>query len=50
MKAMCIHILGTTPSPKGLSGTRTGCPGKVVDSPSLEVLKKCVDVALKAMV
>jgi len=40
-------VLGKILSPKGLSGTGTGSPGK---SPSPEVFKRRVDVALRDMV
>lgn len=35
---------------KSLSSTGTGCPGKVVDSPSLEKFKRCVGKVLRDMV
>ena len=35
---------------KEWSGIETGCPGKLVQSPSPEVLKKCVDMALQHIV
>jgi len=35
---------------KEWSGIGTGCPGKWLESPSLEVFKKRVDVALWDMV
>lgn len=37
-------------SPKGLLSIGTGGPGKVVESPSLEEFRRCVDMVLRDMV
>jgi len=42
-------ILGKISSQKEWSNIRTGCPGKVLESLSLEVFKKMVDVAVREM-
>jgi len=54
MASSCVrggldYVLGKISLLKEWSDIGTGCPGEVVEFPSLEVFRKCVDVALQDM-